>query len=197
MRPTRCTVIAGPMYAGKSTELLRRVERARIARVPVTVVVSSVDTRVGVGVVQTHDALKLSADVPVWVARDSSDFPPVTDDLRLVAIDEAQFFDASLVDYVSRLLRHNVSVVAAGLDLDFKGRPFGPMPQLLALADEVVKVRAVCVRCGDDATRTLRTAGGDATVVVGALKEYEARCYRCWSLEMTNTESGSAQEGTA
>lgn len=184
MRPTRCTVIAGSMYAGKTEELLRRVERARIANVSVQAIVPSIDTRFGVGVVRSHGERVLGRDVPVWVAQPEEDFLPyIGAETRLVAIDEAQFFGPGLVDSVQALLRRNISVVAAGLDLDFRGQPFGPMPQLLALADEVVKVRAVCMRCGDDATRTLRTSGDGATILVGAKEKYEARCYRCWSLQ--------------
>jgi thymidine kinase len=189
MRPTRCTVIAGCMYAGKTTELLRHVERARIAGVAVQAIVPSIDTRFGVGVVRSHGARELGRDVSVWVAQGDEDFLPfVSANTKLVAIDEAQFFGPGLVTAVATLLRKNVSVVAAGLDLDFRGQPFGPMPQLLALADEVVKVRAVCMRCGDDATRTLRTSGDGATILVGAKETYEARCYRCWSLHSIDSE---------
>ncbi len=197
MRPTRCTVIAGPMYAGKTEELLRRVERARIANVPVKAIVPSIDTRFGVGVVRSHGERELGRDVPVWVAREENDFLPyVGDETQLVAIDEVQFFGPGLVGAVASLLRRNISVVAAGLDLDYRGQPFGPMPQLLALADEVVKVRAVCMRCGDDATRTLRTSGEGATILVGAKEKYEARCYRCWSLQAAESEPVQAEKAT-
>jgi thymidine kinase len=185
MRSTRCTVIAGCMYAGKTEELLRRVERARIAKVPVQAIVPSIDTRFGVGVVRSHGARELGQEIPVWVASGAErDFLPyIGDATKLVAIDEAQFFGPELVSAVVTLLRRNISVVAAGLDLDFRGLPFGPMPQLLALADEVVKVRAICMCCGDDATRTFRRSGERATVLVGASETYEARCFRCWSLQ--------------
>lgn len=178
----RLTVVAGPMFAGKSTELLRRVRRATLARIAVAIFKPAIDAR-ALGI-RSHDGLEAHA---LSVARAEA----ILEHLgslpagSLVAIDEAQFFDPGLVAVVQELVGLGYDVVAAGLDLDYRGEPFGPMPVLLALADEVVKLSAVCMVCGKPATRSQRLVNGQPAglgpiVQIGSTETYEARCLDCW-----------------
>ncbi len=173
-------VVCGSMFSGKTEELLRRIKRAQIAKQKVQVFKPLIDNRYSADHVQSHDANKV-ASVPVQFARDILE--RVDDNTRVVGIDEAQFFDDGIVEVAQKLAYRGVRVIAAGLDMDFRGMPFGPMPKLLAVAEEVTKLSAVCMVCGGPATRTQRTAGPmgtDATqVVVGAKDLYEARCRFC------------------
>ena len=176
------TVIAGPMFAGKSTELMRRVRRATLARIPVAVFKPALDARAP-GIL-SHDGIAAHAtSVPsAEVIRQHLARLPAR---SLVAIDEVQFFDTHLVAVVQEAVRAGYDVVAAGLDLDYRGEPFGPMPVLLALADEVVKLSAVCMVCGRPATRSQRLINGQPaglgpTVQIGGADRYEARCLDCW-----------------
>ncbi|MDA1336128.1 MAG: thymidine kinase [Bacteroidetes bacterium] len=163
----RIEVVCGPMFSGKTEELLRRVRRAKIAHQPTVIFKPATDTRYNKDQVTSHDANALpsvTVDSSEAILKHLSSLPrPVT----LVAIDEAQFFDAGLPNVCETLANHGIRVIAAGLDLDFKGVPFGCMPMLLALAEEVTKLHAVCMETGRPAHFSHRIAGGDSTVEIG------------------------------
>ncbi len=172
-------VITGGMFSGKSEELLRRLRRALIARQRVQVFRIATDTRDGeVDVLTTRDNRSLSAET---VASSDEMREKLTLGVEVVGIDEAQFFDVGLVGLATELADLGVRVIVAGLDLDFRRRPFGPIPELMAIAEYVDKMHAVCVRCGAAAQYSLRIAGGDQQVLVGDVETYEARCRRCYS----------------
>lgn len=164
------------MFSGKTEELIRRLKRARIARQRVRIVKPATDDRYDADAVVSHDAGRLDCSP---LADASAILHTVTDD-EVVGIDEAQFFGADLVKVVETLARRGVRVIVAGLDMDFRGRPFGPMPGLLAIAEDVTKLAAVCMRCGNEAHFSYRLSGGEATVEVGAGEAYEPRCRRCY-----------------
>jgi thymidine kinase len=175
-------VICGGMFSGKSEELIRRVKRAQIARQHVQVFYHALDTRYGPERVSSHSGSQLQAN-PV---KDPDDILwALQSDTQVVAIDEAQFFDTTLVGLCDQLADEGRRVIVAGLDMDFRGVPFGPMPGLLAMAEEVTKLRAICVMCGAPASRTQRLLDGepvayeDAVIQVGASENYEARCRAC------------------
>ncbi|MGI6368750.1 MAG: thymidine kinase [Anaerolineae bacterium] len=178
-------VICGGMFSGKSEELIRRVRRAQIARQPVQVFYHRLDTRYGPEQVSSHAGGHIQAQ-PVSAAAEIAD--ALLPDTRIVAIDEAQFFDDDLVELCIQLADRGRRVIVAGLDMDFRGEPFGPMPELLARAEEITKLRAICVVCGATASRTQRlvdgrpAAAGDPLIQVGASERYEARCRRCHSV---------------
>ncbi len=173
-------VVCGSMFSGKTEELVRRIKRAQIARQKVQVFKPVIDNRYSPDHVQSHDANRILSR-PVENAQDILRY--VDDNTRVVGIDEAQFFDESVVDVAQKLAYRGIRVIVAGLDMDFRGQPFGPMPKLLAVAEEVTKLSAVCVICGNPATRSQRTTGpigADAPkVAVGAKEMYEARCRFC------------------
>jgi thymidine kinase len=182
-RPGWIEVIAGVMFSGKSEELIRRVRRAIIARRKVQVFKSHLDSRyTGLLSVSTHDGREIEA-TPVDSAAEI--FRMVKPDTELVAIDEAQFLDEELVTVASALAARGVRVVLAGTDTDFRGEPFGPMGRLLAIAESVDKLQAICVICGDLATRNQRLVDGkparydSPTILVGGRETYEARCRHC------------------
>ena len=175
-------VIAGCMFSGQTDQLLRLLRRAEIAGRRVILVRPTIDDRTSPEVVESRSgvafrarAVASSADIPALVSRERS---------SVVAIDEAQFFDQGIVEIAELLAAEGRMVILSGLDQDFLGRPFGPLPQLLALADEVTKLTAICTVCGAEATRTQRLVGGrpagrdDPLIVVGGLddEKYEARC---------------------
>ena len=172
-------LICGSMFSGKSEELIRRVRRAQIARQQVKVFTNKIDVRYGEAQVASHsgsnlDALPIKSAVDIWNHLDDS--------TTVVAIDEAQFFDWQIAEVVAQLAHRGVRVIIAGLDTDFRGEPFGPMPILMAQAEEVTKLNAICMVCGGPASRTQRLVNGepaaydDPLVVVGANEMYEARC---------------------
>jgi len=175
-------LICGGMFAGKTEELLRRVRRAEIARQPVQVFKPAIDDRYGVDVVASHNGLRREA-VIVREAREISEL--LRPETRVVAIDEAQFFDPAIADVCNELADRGVRVIVAGLDLDFRGEPFGPMPVLMAQAEYVDKLHAICQVCGAPACRTQRLINGrpahydDPVILVGASEVYEARCRDC------------------
>jgi thymidine kinase len=169
------------MFSGKTEELLRRLKRAQIARQKVQIFKPVIDDRYSVDHVQSHDASRLPSK-PVERARDILRL--VDDNTRVVGIDEAQFFDESVIEVAQKLAFRGIRVIAAGLDMDFRGQPFGPMPKLLAVAEEVTKLSAVCVVCGNPASRTQRTVEATGSIAVdriavGAKEMYEARCRFC------------------
>src|SRR3954463_15166051 len=187
-------VIVGSMFSGKSEELIRRVKRAVIARRTVQVFKPAVDDRFGVEVVRSHDGgsfdarpVKASEDILGLLSRDTT----------VVGIDEVQFFDDGVIHVVRSLVADGRRVICAGLDLDFRGEPFGPVPTLLALAERVDKLEAICVVCGEPATRTQRIVNGipafydEPIIVVGANETYEARCRSCHEVPRRRATSDS------
>jgi thymidine kinase len=176
-------VIAGVMFSGKSEELMRRVRRAMLARKTVQVFKSHLDERYGgIGTVGSHDGRRIEAEAvqsSVEVAE------RIRDDTAVVAIDEVQFLDRGIVQVANSLADRGVRVILAGTDMDFRGEVFGPIGELLAVADTIDKLSAICVRCGDAATRNQRLINGEPapaegpTIQVGGLESYEARCRRC------------------
>ncbi|WP_041433776.1 thymidine kinase [Thermus sp. CCB_US3_UF1] len=175
-------VIAGPMFSGKSEELIRRVKRALIARQRVLVFKPRLDNRYGEGHVVSHDGERVEA-IPIARAEEMEAYlKPLP---QVVAVDEVQFLDRALLPLVERLAQEGVRVILAGLDLDFRGEPFGLMPELLARAEFVEKLTAICPRCGAPATRTQRLVDGkparytDPIILVGAQEHYEPRCRAC------------------
>lgn len=176
------TVITGSMFSGKTEELIRRLRRALYARRSVQAFKHSLDTRSGITEIRTHNGVPHEAAAVTTSEELLQRVERTTD---LVAVEEAQFFDAGIVEACRRLADAGYEVIAAGLDMDFRGEPFGPMPALLAEADEVVKLRAICARCGRDASRSQRLIDGEPapasapTILVGAQETYEARCRHC------------------
>jgi thymidine kinase len=172
-------LICGSMFSGKSEEVIRRVKRAQIARQRVQVFTHAIDTRYGPAKVASHSGADLDAHP---IQRASQIVEQLLDDVDVVAIDEAQFFDWEIADVVNVLAQRGIRVIVAGLDTDFRGEPFGPMPVLMAQAEKVEKLNAICMVCGGEASRTQRLVNGhpaafdDPVVVVGANEMYEARC---------------------
>jgi thymidine kinase len=176
-RAGRLEVITGGMFSGKSEELVRRLRRALIARQKIQVFKPRADTRHGAELLVTRDNRELAATSVASAAELRSCLEP---DTEVVGIDEVQFFDDGLVDLVTELADRGLRVIVAGLDQDFLRQPFGPMPTILALAEYVDKVHAVCVRCGHLAHYSQRIAGGGEQVQVGDSEAYEARCRHCY-----------------
>ena len=176
------TVITGSMFSGKTEELIRRLRRALYARQSIQAFKHALDNRSELTEIRTHNGVLHEA---VAVSTSGELLERVEETTDVVAIEEAQFFDEEIVDVCRRLADSGYEVIAAGLDMDFRGSPFGPMPILLAEADEVVKLRAICARCGRDASRSQRLIDGHPapasapTILVGAQESYEARCRHC------------------
>jgi len=172
-------VICGSMFSGKTEELIRRLVRATIAKQKVQVFKPAVDIRYAVEKVTSHMGSDFDA-IPVVKAANIRE--RVDDETTVVAVDEAQFFDQEIVDVAKELATRGIRVIVAGLDLDFRGEPFGPMPVLMAKAEKVDKLHAICMTCGNEASRTQRLVNGkparydDPIVIVGASELYEARC---------------------
>lgn len=172
-------VITGSMFCGKTDELIRRLRRATIARQKVQVFKPAIDTRYAEQKVTSHAGSNYEA-VPIQKAHDILDL--LEKDTTVVAVDEAQFFDDEIIHIVQQLARKGLRVIVAGLDVDFRGEPFGPMPVLMAQAEKVDKLQAICMVCGEPACRTQRLVNGrpahyhDPIVIVGAAEMYEARC---------------------
>ena len=166
-------VVCGCMFSGKTEELIRRLTRAQIARQKLQVFKPMIDDRYGKEFVASHNANKIES-VPVETAYEI--LAKLEDSTRVVGIDEAQFFDSTIVEVVERLAMRGIRVIVAGLDMDYRGWPFGPMPQLLAIAEQVTKLSAICMVCGAPATRSQRIVHQGDTVLVGAHDSYEARC---------------------
>lgn len=172
----RFEIIIGCMSAGKSSELIRRIERARLAYLPTVIFRPTTDTRAKPDLVESRNGLQSQAIV-VDTPRDMLKYSLQA---VVIGIDEVQFFDNDIVEVVLTLLKQRKKIIASGLDLDYKGKPFGPVPGLLALADRVDKLMAVCRKCGSDfACRTQRTVQSSEQILVGD-SEYEARCLDCF-----------------
>ena len=172
-------VVCGSMFSGKTDELIRRLVRATIAKQKVQVFKPAIDIRYAVEKVTSHAGSNFDA-IPVEKAADIRN--KLDGDVTVVAIDEAQFFDPEIVDVAQELASRGIRVVVAGLDTDFRGEPFGPMPILMSMAEDVDKLHAICMVCGGEASRTQRLVNGkparydDPVVIVGASELYEARC---------------------
>ena len=170
-------VVVGSMFSGKSEELIRRLRRAQIARQRVQIFKPSVDTRYAVDHIVSHSELR----IPSESARTAAELLTlVKPDTEVVGIDEGQFLDAELPAVVSELARRGVRVIVAGLDQDYLGKPFEPMPQLLAVAEYITKTLAICMVCGGPASHTQRLVASKERVLVGASGTYEARCRHCF-----------------
>ena len=194
-------VVSGVMFSGKSEELLRRVRRAVIARKRVQVFKSHLDDRyAGVFRISSHDGSELEAQ-PVSSSVQVAEL--VRPDCQVVAIDEAQFLDEGVVRVVNDMADPGIRVIVAGTDMDFRGEPFGPMPQLMAVAERVDKLHAICVVCGDLATRNQRLIDGKPapaegpTIQVGGAESYEARCRRCHEVPRTTRHQTELAMGEA
>ena len=170
-------VIAGSMFSGKSEELIRRLNRARIARQKVQVFKPQIDSRYSIEEIASHSGQKHNSKP---VASTAELMQAIEPDTQVVGIDEGQFFDMGLVDAVNKLASEGKRVIVAGLDQDYTGRPFEPMPQLLSIAEFITKTHAICVKCGATANYSQRTVESDVRVEVGAGDKYEARCRKCF-----------------
>lgn len=180
----RIEVICGSMFSGKTEELIRRLKRARIAKQRVEIYKPAIDTRYSAEDVVSHDSNSLEA-TPVE-SPESILF--LSDDAQVVGIDEAQFFNESLVDVCKQLADAGKRVIIAGLDLDFKGVPFGPMPNLMAMAESVTKVHAICAHCGNLAYVSHRIVSDQRRVLLGELAEYEPLCRSCYNKALHELE---------
>ena len=172
-------VICGSMFSGKTEEMIRRLRRAVIAKQKVQVFKPVIDTRYNATKVTSHAGLDFEA---IPIKKSSEIMKYIEDDTTVVGIDEAQFFDAEIVGVIEKLANSGMRVIATGLDMDFRGEPFGHIPELLARADKIDKLQAICMVCGGPANRTQRLVDGkpahynDPVVIVGAAEMYEARC---------------------
>lgn len=187
MRRGRIEVICGSMFSGKTEELIRRMRRAMFAKQKVEIFKPAMDTRYSEEDIVSHEGNCIQS-TPI---DSSSSILLMAQDCDVIGIDEAQFFDPHIVDVCNQLANQGIRVIVAGLDLDFKGEPFGPMPHLLAIADEVTKVHAICVRCGALAYVSHRLVNEDKQVLLGEKMEYEPLCRDCYKKaieECQNTE---------
>ncbi len=177
--------ICGPMFSGKSEELIRRLRRAMIARKRVQVFKPAIDTRYSADEIVSHGDLRMKSD-PV---NDATEILQKLDwRTQVIGIDESNFFGPNLVEIASQLADTGKQVIIAGLDTDFMGRPFTPMPDLLAIAESITKTLAICMRCGNPAKHTQRLVESADLIVVGAAGMYEARCRRCFEPGMPKQE---------
>jgi thymidine kinase len=170
-------VITGSMFSGKSEELIRRLRRAKIGRQKVQIFKPKVDVRSGEAEIVSHSDMKMPSQA---VGSAQEILAAVSEDTEVVGIDEGQFFEAALVDVVDELANRGLRVIVAGLDQDYRGRPFEPMPQLMAVAEYVDKTLAICLKCGAPANRSQRIVHATDRVVVGGANQYEARCRGCF-----------------
>lgn len=170
-------VICGSMFSGKTEELIRRMKRAKFAKQNVEIFKPGIDTRYDDEMVVSHDANEIhSTPVP-----SSSNIPILANNIDVVGIDEAQFFDDGLVTVCNQLASSGVRVIVAGLDMDFKGTPFGPMPGIIACAEYVTKVHAICMKCGDLANHSHRIIDKEELILLGEVDEYEPLCRNCFN----------------
>ena len=171
-------VICGSMFSGKTEELIRRLKRARIANQKVQIFKPKVDTRYDDTKVVSHDSNSILS-TPVESSRKILE---LIENVNVIGIDEAQFFDMDLPEVCQSLALKGIRVIAAGLDMDFKGDPFGPIPNLLSVAEYITKVHAICQHCGNLATHSYRLSNEQAKVVLGEKDSYEARCRTCYHM---------------
>jgi len=173
-------VVCGSMFSGKTEELIRRLNRARIANQKVEIFKPAVDTRYDEEDVVSHNANAVKS----YPVQNASQILFYSEDFEVVGIDEAQFFDDELITVCNELANRGKRVIVAGLDMDFTGKPFGPIPQLMAIAEYVTKVHAICIRCGNIANYSHRTSKDDKLVLLGETDTYEPLCRKCF-LEAT------------
>lgn len=169
-------VICGSMFSGKTEELIRRLRRAQIAKLKTAIFKPGIDTRYSAQHIVSHNQAKLDS----YTVEKAGDITALARDASVVGIDEAQFFDDGLLDVCKELAHQGKRVVVAGLDTDYRGLPFGPMPGLMCEADFLEKLRAICVICGNPASYTQRTIKDDHQVLLGETDVYEARCRNCY-----------------
>ena len=170
-------VICGSMFSGKTEELIRRLKRAKFAKQNVQIFKPCIDVRYSEDEVVSHDSHSINS-TPISSPEMMLD---IADDVQVVGIDEAQFFDESIVEVVQTLANKGIRVIIAGLDTDFLGKPFGPMPALMAVAEDIQKVHAICVRCGSPANHSHRLSKSDELVVLGETDIYEPLCRHCYN----------------
>lgn len=170
-------VICGSMFSGKTEELIRRLKRAQIANRKVEIFKPIIDNRYDAEDIVSHDSRSITS-TPISSA---SHIPLLANDVEVVGIDEAQFFDAELPAICEQLALSGTRVIVAGLDMDFTGKPFGPIPALLAKAEYITKLHAICVQCGNIATHSYRLTHADDTILVGEKNDYEPRCRKCYA----------------
>ncbi|HEY0895901.1 MAG TPA: thymidine kinase [Sphingobacteriaceae bacterium] len=169
-------VICGSMFSGKTEELIRRLKRAQIAKMDVEIFKPKTDTRYDENDVVSHDR----NSIPSTPVESASSILLLGSNTQVVGIDEAQFFDDELPEVCNKLASKGIRVIVAGLDMDFQGQPFGPIPALMAIAEEVTKVHAVCVCCGGPASYSFRTAASESRILLGEKDSYEPRCRACY-----------------
>jgi len=172
-------VICGSMFSGKTEELIRRLKRARIAQQKVEIFKPKFDTRYDQVNVVSHDSNFIHS-TPV---ESSSQILPLSNDVEVIGIDEAQFFDHELPRVCETLANRGIRVIVAGLDMDYLGKPFGPLPDLMAIAEYVTKVHAICMKCGNLANHSHRTVGNDSRILLGEQESYMALCRSCFNEE--------------
>jgi thymidine kinase len=170
-------VICGSMFSGKTEELIRRLKRAKIANLSMEIFKPAIDTRYHEAQVVSHD----TNSIPSTPIENSQTILLLTQDIDVVGIDEAQFFDHEIINVCEMLALKGTRVIVAGLDMDYKGKPFGPMPQLLAIADYITKLHAICVKCGNIATMSYRKTDQVNQVIIGEKEVYEPRCRKCYA----------------
>ena len=170
-------VICGSMFSGKTEELIRRLKRAKFAKQKVEIYKPCIDVRYSEDEVVSHDSHSINS-TPI---ESPADMLQIANDVEVVGIDEAQFFDNSIVEVVQTLANRGVRVIIAGLDTDFMGKPFGPMPALMAVAEDIQKVHAICVKCGSPANHSHRLSKSDQLVVLGETDIYEPLCRHCYN----------------
>ena len=183
-RPGRIEVVCGSMFSGKTEELIRRLRRAKFARQRVEIYKPAIDKRYSEEEVVSHDSNAIMS-TPI---DSSAQILLLSSDIDVVGIDEAQFFYDGLVDVCNELANRGVRVIVAGLDMDYKGVPFGPIPALCAIADDVQKVHAICVKCGALAYVSHRKVHGDKRVMIGEMQEYEPLCRDCYIKALNNSK---------
>lgn len=188
-RPGRIEVVCGSMFSGKTEELIRRMKRAVFAHQKVEIFKPAIDTRYSDEDVVSHDSNSIRS-TPV---ESSASILLLSSDIDVVGIDEAQFLDDGLVDVCNQLANRGVRVIIAGLDMDFKGVPFGPIPALCAIADDVTKVHAICVKCGNLAYLNHRIVSGDKRVMLGEQTEYEPLCRECYQKAVLKQQEETKQ----
>lgn len=179
-RPGRIEVVCGSMFSGKTEELIRRLRRAKFAHQKVEIFKPAIDKRYSDEEVVSHDSNSIMS-TPIDTA---AQILLLASDIDVVGIDEAQFLDEGLVDVCNELANRGLRVIVAGLDMDYRGVPFGPMPALCAIADDVQKVHAICVKCGALAYVSHRKVAGDKRIMLGETHEYEPLCRECYQKEL-------------
>jgi len=178
-------VITGSMFSGKTEELIRRLRRAQIAQQAVEIFKPQIDNRYSATEIVSHDAKAIKSTV----VSSSKEILKIIGNAKVVGIDEAQFFDKEIVDVCNQLANNGIRVIVAGLDMDFMGKPFEPMPQLLAVAEYVTKVHAICIRCGNLAHFSHRTSSSQNVIEIGEKDKYEPLCRNCYNKQTSTLKT--------